>query len=123
MSQFLTAVLRTVIPSLWGSFVTWAVLLLPALAPLQDYLLSQSDVITTAATSAITAVVIGAWYAAWRWLQPKLPAWLVRAALGSSKTPIYSSTVSVNPSSATSTEAARVASQSLDRVDGPDHRA
>jgi hypothetical protein len=123
MTQFLTAVLRTVIPSLWGSFVTWAVLLLPALAPLQAYLLSQSDVITTAATSAITAVVIGAWYAAWRWLQPRLPVWLVRAVLGSAKTPIYSSIVSVNPATATSTEAARAASLSLDRVDGPDHRA
>ncbi|WP_457948326.1 hypothetical protein ACTAQI_20385 [Pseudarthrobacter sp. alpha12b] len=123
MSQFLTAVLRTVIPSLWGSFITWAVLLLPVLAPLQDYLLSQSDVVTTAVTSAVTAVVIGAWYATWRWLQPRLPVWLARAVLGSAKTPSYTSVASVNPASATSAAAARVASQSLDRVDGPDHRA
>ena len=105
MTQFLTAILRTVVPSLWGSFIAWLVLLLPLLAPLQDYLLSQSDVITTAVTSAVTAVVIGAWYALWRWLQPRLPAWLTRAVLGSAKTPIYTGAKAVAPN------------------DGPDHRA
>ena len=106
MAQFLTALLRTVVPSLWGSFITWLVLLLPILAPLQGYLLSQSDLVTTAVTSVVTAATIGAWYAFWRWAQPRIPSWLVQAVLGSAKTPTYAGTQTGTVSS-----------------DGPDHRA
>lgn len=90
MAQFLTAILRTVVPSLWGSFITWLVLLLPILSQLQPYLLGLSETVTAALTSVVTAVVIGAWYALWRWLQPRLPVWLIQAVLGSAKTPVYS---------------------------------
>jgi len=81
----LTAILRTVVPALWGSVIAWLVGVLPILAPLQDDLLGLADV----ALPVITAVIIGAWYAFWRWLEPRLPDWLTRAVLGSAKTPVY----------------------------------
>lgn len=83
--QILTALLRTVVPALWGSLITWLIGLLPILAPLETDLLGLSQVILP----IVTAVIIGAWYAFWRWLQPRLPDWLIRAVLGSSKTPVY----------------------------------
>ncbi|QWY79657.1 membrane protein [Arthrobacter phage Persistence] len=85
MTQIATAILRTVIPALWGSLITWLIGMLPILAPLQSYLMGLSQVILPIAT----AVVIGAWYAFWRWLEPRLPDWLTRAVLGSAKAPVY----------------------------------
>lgn len=97
--MLLTSILRTVVPALWGSFIVWLLGIVPALAPLQGQLLDLSDVILP----VITAVIIGAWYALWRWLEPRLPDWLTRAVLGSAKTPTYakhsaeSQTPTVNP--------------------------
>jgi hypothetical protein len=81
----LTSILRTIVPALWGSLIAWLIGALPILAPLQADLTGLSDVILP----IITAVIIGAWYAGWRWLEPKLPDWLTRAVLGSAKTPSY----------------------------------
>ena len=81
----LTAILRTVVPALWGSVIAWLIGVLPILAPFQADLTGLSDVILP----VLTAVIIGAWYALWRWLEPKLPDWLTRAVLGSAKTPTY----------------------------------
>jgi len=83
--MLLTSILRTLVPSLWGSFITWLILLLPALAPLQEQLLGLANVLLP----IITAVIVAAWYAFWRWLEPRLPDWVTRAVLGSSKTPVY----------------------------------
>lgn len=83
--MLLTSILRTVVPALWGSLVAWLVGVVPLLEPLQAHLLGLSDVILP----VITAVIIGAWYAFWRWLEPRLPDWLTRAVLGSAKTPVY----------------------------------
>ena len=115
----LTAILRTVVPALWGSFIAWLIGVAPLLAPFETDLKGLAQV----ALPVITALIIGAWYALWRWLQPRLPGWVTRAVLGSAKTPTYVPPVAVNPTSASSDEAARIAAQSLDRVDGPDHRA
>lgn len=81
----LTAILRTVVPALWGSFIAWLVGILPLLAPFQGDLTGLAQV----ALPVITAVIIGGWYAFWRWLEPRLPDWLTRAVLGSAKTPAY----------------------------------
>lgn len=81
----MTAILRTVVPYLWGLAVTWLITVLPVLAPLEADLLGYG----TIAAAVLATVLSAAWYAFWRWLQPRLPDWLVRAVLGSAKTPIY----------------------------------
>lgn len=81
----LTALLRTIVPALWGSLVAWLLGVAPLLAPLEAHLLGVADLILP----VVTALIIGAWYAFWAWLQPRLPAWAVRAVLGSSKAPTY----------------------------------
>lgn len=80
-----TALLRTIVPALWGSLIAWLIGALPILAPLEGDLLGLANVLLP----IITAVIIGAWYAFWRWLEPRLPDWLTRAVLGSAKTPSY----------------------------------
>jgi hypothetical protein len=83
--MLLTSILRTLVPALWGSLVAWLIGVVPVLAPLQAHLLGLSDVILP----VITAVIIAAWYAFWRWLEPRLPDWLTRAVLGSAQAPVY----------------------------------
>ena len=83
--MLLTSILRTVVPALWGSLIAWLIGVLPILAPLQADLTGLADIILP----ILTAVIIAAWYAFWRWLEPRLPDWLTRAVLGSSKTPVY----------------------------------
>jgi len=53
--NLLTSILRTLIPSLWGSFITWLILLLPALAPLQVRLLGMANVLLPIITAVIVA--------------------------------------------------------------------
>ena len=81
----LTALLRTIVTALWGSLIAWLIGVLPILAPLEADLRGLADILLP----IITAVIIGAWYAFWRWLEPRLPDWLTRAVLGSAKTPVY----------------------------------
>lgn len=81
----LTSFLRTVVPALWGSLIGWLLSVAPVLEPLRELLLSQADLLIP----ILGAVIIAAWYQFWRWLEPLLPAWLVRAVLGSAKTPVY----------------------------------
>lgn len=83
--NLLTPILRTVVPALWGSVIAWLIGVLPILAPLEADLKGLADI----ALPVITAVIIGGWYAFWRWLEPRLPDWLTRAVLGSAKTPVY----------------------------------
>jgi hypothetical protein len=81
----LTSFLRTIVPYAWGLFVTWLVTALPVLAPLEDQMLG----LATIALPVLAAVLSAAWYAFWRWLEPRLPDWLTRAVLGSAQTPVY----------------------------------
>ena len=83
--MLLTSILRTLVPALWGSLIAWLIGVLPILAPLESDLLGLAQVILP----VLTAVIIGAWYAFWRRLEPRLPDWLTRAVLGSAKTPTY----------------------------------
>lgn len=81
----LISILRTIVPALWGSVIGWALTLLPVLEPLRADLLAYGDF----AVPVIAAVIIGGWYALWRWLEPKLPDWLTRILLGSAQAPVY----------------------------------
>lgn len=84
-ATWITGVLRTLVPSLWGTFIAWLIGIAPLLEPVQAHLLGLSDAILP----VITALIIAAWYAFWRWLQPLMPAWAVQAVLGSAKSPVY----------------------------------
>ncbi|WP_417220479.1 hypothetical protein [Arthrobacter sp.] len=81
----LTSILRTLVPALWGSFIGWVLAVVPVLEPLRADLIAYGDL----AIPVISAVLIGAWYALWRWLEPRLPDWLTRILLGSAKAPTY----------------------------------
>ncbi|RZU61728.1 hypothetical protein [Zhihengliuella halotolerans] len=81
----LTSILRTVIPTLWGGLITWLVGALPVLAPLKADLLEYGDLLVP----VLASIIIGTWYALWRWAEPRLPAWLVRILLGSARSPSY----------------------------------
>lgn len=83
MSDKVTAYLRTAVPALWGSLVTW--LLATWVLPQEVVDLLTSDVLV----AAVTALVVLAWYALWRWAEPHLPAWFTRLVLGSARTPTY----------------------------------
>lgn len=85
IAAVLISVLRTVVPYIWGLLIGWLITVLPVLQPLEQELLS----IGTLALPVLIAVISAGWYAFWRWLEPKLPVWLTRAVLGSSKTPEY----------------------------------
>lgn len=110
-----TSILRTIVPALWGSFIGWLLGLLPILEPLRPALIEYSTVITP----ILGAVIIAAWYAFWRWLEPKLPAWLVRAVLGSAKTPVYPKQEIIGTLDVEGVRAYRPSS----KTPGPDHRA
>ncbi|WP_181034119.1 hypothetical protein [Arthrobacter sp. GMC3] len=81
----LTSILRTLIPAWWGLLIAKLLIAVPALEPLREQLISWGDL----AALTLSAVIVGAWYALWRWLQPRLPDWLVVILLGSAKTPTY----------------------------------
>lgn len=81
------AYLRTIVPSLWGSVLVW---LLANAAWIPDAI--GAWLATPAVSVTVTSLAIGAWYALWRWLEPRLPAWFTRIVLGSNLTPTYSTT-------------------------------
>lgn len=85
MGAVLTSILRTVVPYFWGLFIGWLLTLVPILQPLEEQLLGMADF----ALPILIAVISAAWYAFWRWLEPRLPDWLTRAVLGSAKAPEY----------------------------------
>lgn len=79
------ALLRTVVPSAWGALIVWLLSLVDWPPSVEQTISTQAGLIT----GLVTAIAIGAWYALWRWLEQKLPAWLVRIVLGSASTPTY----------------------------------
>lgn len=91
MRDQITAVLRTVVPSLWGSGLAWLVdhNLLPAGAALDAAPLGVQ-----LAELVVIPAAIGFYYAAVRWLESQtwMPRWAVRLLLGSARQPAYSST-------------------------------
>lgn len=87
LSDRAVSILRTVVPGAWSALIAWALGRWPALA---DTLTSWGVDLTSAAVqSVVMAAVLAAWYAGWRWAEPRIPAWLVRLVLGSSASPTY----------------------------------
>ncbi|MDQ1053163.1 hypothetical protein QE394_001091 [Arthrobacter sp. SORGH_AS 212] len=110
IKPLLLSLLRTVVSWVWALFIGWLLVAVPIFQPFEEQLLGVSEL----ALPTLVAIIAAAWYAAWRWVEPRLPDWLTAAALGSSKAPVYpaiagSQVTDVNPP--------------LDRVPGPDHRA
>lgn len=87
MSNAAVSFLRTAVPVLWGSLVTWFAETLPGA---NDFLASVGvDLASEGTVLWVSGVAIALWYALWRWLEPRLPAWLTRIVLGSNQRPEY----------------------------------
>jgi len=79
--------LRTLIPIVWGSVVTWLASTAPSVT---DFLENLNINLTSETTVGIvTAAAIALWYVVWRAIEPKIPNWLTALVLGSSKQPAY----------------------------------
>jgi hypothetical protein len=79
--------LRTAVPVLWGSFGTWFAATLPGV---NDFLLSVNiDLSSESTVLWVSGAAVVLWYAFWRWLEPRLPAWATRLVLGSNQRPSY----------------------------------
>lgn len=83
------SILRTAVPSLWGTIVaailSWALPLLPG-----DVGQALADVLSSdVVVSLLVVASIAAWYVIARWIEPRLPAWLTRVILGSAAAPTY----------------------------------
>lgn len=79
ISDYVVSHLRTIVPLLYGHLAAWLVSLGVPATLLDDgraWLVEVMAVVLTAA-----------WYALWRWLEPHIPAWLRRLALGAAKQP------------------------------------
>jgi hypothetical protein len=83
LSDYVTSVIRTLVPVLWGALITYLITLVPAVAQLVD----PANV--AGLGPAVAAVLAAAWYALMRKIEPGLPAWLTVIVLGSNKTPTY----------------------------------
>ena len=81
LSAYVVSLLRTVVPVAWGSLIAWLLTVISLPAPVSGFLTAQTDL--------VVVVAIAAWYAGFRWLEPRLPAWLTRIVLGSNQTPSY----------------------------------
>ncbi len=83
------ALIRTIVPALYGVGISWLVSRFPAVQDALDWLSETVGADVSAAISlAVTALVIGAYYWAARKLGAKFPA-LEKWLLGSSLVPVY----------------------------------
>jgi hypothetical protein len=81
LSDEAISVIRTLVPIGWGAVASWLIGLgLPA-----GLLATVHDGVVVAGT----ALLSGAWYAGWRWLEPRIPSWLVAVVLGHVGAPTY----------------------------------
>lgn len=91
MSDFVTSWLRTVVPGLWSALVTallaWAVTSAPWLLDVFEAL--HIDLESPATVVFVMGLVLAIWYALWRRIEPHVPDWLSRLAMGSAKMPLY----------------------------------
>lgn len=81
LSDRTVALLRTVVPVLWGSLLAAILVHLPLPAEVAAYLVSLSELVTIAA--------IAGWYAIVRWLEPRLPRWARALLIGAPAEPSY----------------------------------
>lgn len=81
LSDEVISLIRTVVPVVWGFAVSWLIGLgLPA---------TLLDQVHSIVVAGLTAVLTAGWYAAWRWLEPRVPGWLIRVTLGYPASPMY----------------------------------
>lgn len=87
VSDKVVSLLRTAVPVVWGYVVAYVLANIPAAA---DFLASLGvDLNSVVVVNFVTGLATVAWYAVWRWAEPKIPAWLTRIVLGSNKAPTY----------------------------------
>ncbi|HEX3778549.1 MAG TPA: hypothetical protein VHX38_02700 [Pseudonocardiaceae bacterium] len=89
LSDGAISLIRTVVPVAWGFAVSWLVglgLPLIVLARVHDLVVA-----------AMTAVLTAGWYGLWRWLEPRVPGWLITLALGYAAAPVYTAARSDRP--------------------------
>jgi hypothetical protein len=91
MSDLVASWLRTVVPGLYSAVIGSALAWLAAHAAWALDLLELLNIDPTSAgfVAGVVAVVLAAWYAIWRRLEPHIPDWLTRLVLGSVKRPVY----------------------------------
>ena len=77
------SIIRTGVPYLWGWAMTWLVTQIPALEPI----LNESGM--TGLGAGIAAALGLLWYALFRNIERRLPAWLTVLVLGSNSPPTY----------------------------------
>lgn len=81
MSDYVVSLLRTVVPVVWGSILAAFLARVPVPADVEEVLVDFGAV--------LVVVLIAAWYALARWLEPRLPDWLRVVLLGSANAPAY----------------------------------
>ncbi len=87
LSDKAVSYIRTIVPVLWGSVVTWLASIIPAVT---DFLATINvDLTDQTVVGLVTAGAIALWYVLWRAVEKKIPNWLTAFVLGSSKQPAY----------------------------------
>ncbi|MCR3719124.1 MULTISPECIES: hypothetical protein [Prauserella salsuginis group] len=81
MSDRLTSWVRTVVPALWAALIAW----LAGLGLPEQF----ADTLGGLADELVVPAALAGVYALVRWAEPRLPRWLARILLGSSRPPAY----------------------------------
>lgn len=79
-SDKVVAWLRTAVPIGWGALVAFLLSRFPAVHDL---------LVNPAVTMVVTGLVVTGWYSLWKWLEPRIPAWMARFVLGYDVPPVY----------------------------------
>lgn len=90
MSDAVVSWIRTVVPTLWGALITSLLTAVDWLPGVLEFL--HLDPASPGVITAVTGIAVAAWYSLWRWAEPRIPAWLARIVLGSSRIPEYQPT-------------------------------
>jgi len=91
-SDVAIARIKTAVPAWWGAVVTWLLLQLAAHLP-ADVLGALADLLTSLPAQALVlALATLAWHWVWGKVGRLVPDWLLRLALGSTRTATYPGT-------------------------------
>ena len=85
LSDYVTSIIRTVVPYAWGLLITYLLSLLPGVAPA----LLPAVPVVLGWGPVIAGAIAAGWYALMRKIEPTLPAWLTVIVLGSNSQPKY----------------------------------